>query len=115
MKLKNLSLIILLGLIILLSSQAGICAEEIAQHVPAVADTIPAKEPTGITITATKFIVTMLGVVLSSIVIWAGLSVYNKFFVKGSSRNGAMPEDNLNTPKTIEEAVTFFIKKNKLK
>ena len=115
MKLKNLSLIILLGLIILLSTQAGICAEEIAQHVPAAAEAIPSKQAAGITLTATKLIVTMLGVVLSSVIIWAGLSIYNKFFVKSSLKNGALPEDTLNTPKTIQEAVTFFVKKNKLK
>ncbi len=115
MKIKNLSILVLLGLIILLSAQAGICTEDIAQHIPAVADSIPTKPATGISITASKFVVTMLGVILSSVIIWAGLSLYNKFFVKNNLRNASMPEDNLNTPKTIEEAVTLFIKRNKLK
>lgn len=115
MKLKNLSLIIILGLIIFLSANAGLCTEEIARHIPAAADAIPSKEPTGIAITATKFIVTMGAVFVSSIVIWLGLTIYNKFFVKGGKREGFEKEDILNTPKTVEEAVTFFIKKNKLK
>jgi len=115
LKLKNLSLIILLGLVILLSTNAGLCTEDIAQHIPAVADTIPTKPSTGISITASKFLVTMIGVVLSSIIIWAGLSIYNKFFVKSNFQNGKLPEDTMYTPKTIEEAVTFFIKKNRLK
>lgn len=115
MKLKNLSIIALLGLIMILSAQAGICTEEIAQHVPAVADSITTKPATGISITASKFVVTMIGVLLSSVIIWAGLSIYNKFFVKNSLHSASMPEDNLNTPKTIEEAVTLFIKRNKLK
>lgn len=112
MKKRNLSLIILLGLIIL-SANSGICADEIVQHIPAAADALPSKEA-GVQITVTKFIVTMGGVVLSSILIWAGLSVYNKFFVKNDGRRGSVNDDILNTPKTISEAVTFFIKKNKL-
>ncbi len=114
MKLKNLSLILILGLIIVLSAQAGLCTEEIAQHVPAVAD-IPSKQPTGVMITATKFIVTMGGVVISSIVIWAGLSIYNKIISKRGFNKGTLNDDVLNTPKTVEDAVTFFIKRNKLK
>ena len=113
MKLKNLSLIILLGFIIILSANAGLCADEIAQHIPAAADAIPAKE-NGVTITITKFVITMVGVVLSSVVIWAGLTIYNRFFVKNDGRRGSANDDILNTPKTIADAVTFFIKKNKL-
>ena len=115
MKLRKLSLILILGLIIVLSAKAGICADEIAQHVPASAGAIPAKAPAGLSNTMIKFIITMFGVVLSSVVIWLGLTIYNKFFVKNRLKNRELPEDTLNTPKTIEEAVTFFIKKNRLK
>lgn len=114
MKLKNLSLILILGLIIVLSAQAGFCTEEIAQHIPAAAD-IPSKQPSGISITAAKFIVTMMGVVISSIVIWAGLSIYNKIISGHGFSKVKDGDDVLNTPKTIEDAVTFFIKRNKLK
>lgn len=115
LKLKKFSLILILGLIIVLSANAGICTEDIAQHVPAAVNTIPTKENAGISLTMTKFIITMAGVVLSSVVIWLGLTVYNKFFVKNQFKQASIEDDTMNTPKTIEEAVTFFIKKNRLK
>ena len=51
---------------------------------------------------------------LSSFVIFAGLWIYNKFFVDKSLFPNNNKDDVLNTPKTVEEAVTFFIKRNKL-
>lgn len=111
---KSAAVWIILGLVIILSAQAGFCTEEIAQHIPAAAD-IPQKQAAPITLTLSKFVVTMIGVVLSSVVIWAGLSIYNRFFVKNGTLRGSENDDILNTPKTIEDAVTFFIKKNKLK
>ena len=115
MKLKKFSLILILGLIIVLSANAGICTEDIARHVPAAVNTIPAKESSGISLTMTKFLITMVGVILSSVVIWLGLTIYNKFFVKNHFKQTPIDEDTMNTPKTIDEAVTFFIKKNRLK
>ena len=56
----------------------------------------------------------MAGVMLSSFVIFAGLWIYNKFFVDKSLFPNNDKDDVLNTPKTVEEAVTFFIKRNKL-
>lgn len=111
MKQRILSIIILTGIIIL-SVNAGFCTEQIAQHVPSE-QAIPVKE-TAVSLTVTKFIITMAGVLLSSIVIWAGLTIYNKFFVKNNGHRSSLNDDILNTPKTIVEAVTFFIKKNKL-
>lgn len=55
----------------------------------------------------------MVGVMLASIVIWLGLATYNKIL---ESKNITHNEDEiLKTPKTIDEAVQFFINKNKLK
>lgn len=60
-----------------------------------------------------KFGLAMAGVIISSIVIYLGLSIYNKFFVKSPSLS---PEEEIvKTPKTKEEAIKFFINKNKLK
>lgn len=60
-----------------------------------------------------KFIIAMVGVMLASIVIWLGLATYNKIL---ESKNITHNEDEiLKTPKTIDEAVQFFINKNKLK
>lgn len=60
-----------------------------------------------------KFIIAMVGVMLASFVIWAGLAVYNKILIK--SNTTASDEEILKTPKTTEEAIRFFIQKNKLK
>ena len=105
-------LLILAGIMIL-SANAGFCADAVAQHVPA----LPAGTPTKTDVfqnTLIKFAITMCGVLLSCICIWAGLTIYNRFFVKTSTRRISPDDDILKTPKTIEEAVTFFIKKNKL-
>ena len=56
----------------------------------------------------------MGGVVLSSIIIFAGLTLYNKFFANKKCNNFSK-EDTLATPNTTEDAVAFFIKKNKLR
>lgn len=56
----------------------------------------------------------MVGVMLASIVIWLGLTIYNKI---RSPKTIAIKNDDdiLKTPKTIDEAVKFFISKNRLK
>lgn len=60
-----------------------------------------------------KFGLTMGGVALSSIIIYLGLTIYNKFFVKPKYTH-SLEEEILKTPKTKEEAIIFFINKNKL-
>lgn len=64
--------------------------------------------------TAIKFIFAMGGVALSSFIIFAGLTIYNKFFVERKNVKFDK-EDSLSTPNNIDDAVTFFIKKNKLR
>ncbi len=64
--------------------------------------------------TAIKFLLAMGGVALSSFVIFAGLSIYNKFFVERKAIK-FNKEDSLSTPETVDEAVHFFIRKNKLR
>ncbi len=64
--------------------------------------------------TAIKFLLAMGGVALSSVIIYAGLSVYNKFFVQHKSIN-FNKEDSLSTPDNVDDAVDFFIRKNKLR
>lgn len=61
-----------------------------------------------------KFGFAMGGVLISSLIIYAGLTIYNKFFVKSS--NSYCSDDELTkTPKTTDEAIKFFIRKNRLK
>lgn len=60
-----------------------------------------------------KFIIAMVGVMLASVVIWLGLALYNKILMR---KIVVTTEDEiLKTPKTVEEAVKFFISKNRLK
>ncbi len=60
-----------------------------------------------------KFAFAMGGVVLSALIIFLGLSVYKKFF--GITKNWNVSDTNiLKTPKTTQEAIQFFIHKNKL-
>ncbi len=89
--------VLVLAFVLVIAALPGYCAQ-----------TISIKQ------TAIKFLLAMGGVVLSSIVIYAGLTFYNHFFVdKRPSSFGK--EDSLSTPDNIEDAVAFFIKKNKLK
>ena len=110
----------LLGILIL-SANTGLCVEEIAQHVPAAASSqIPQQTPAaanaGLKPAIIKFIITMFGVAASSVVIWGGLTIYNKFFVMHKDNQMLSPEDEpIGTPKTVEDAVVFFIKRKKLK
>ena len=62
--------------------------------------------------TAMKFILAMGGVALSSLIIFTGLSVYNKFFADKKDKD---EDDSLTTPDSINDAIVFFIRKNKLK
>ncbi len=60
-----------------------------------------------------KFALAMGGVILSSIVIFAGLKIYKKMFVDKKNHD-IIKDEILKTPKTTEEAIKFFINKNKL-
>lgn len=56
-----------------------------------------------------KFSLAMGGVVLSSVLIFLGLTIYNKL------RDSITPEEEiLKHPKTKDEAIKFFIRKNKI-
>ncbi len=105
--------LLVLTVMVVISANAGICVDSVAQHTPALPAGTPVKND-AFQDTLVKFAITMAGVVLSCVLIWGGLTIYNRFFVKTSTRRISPDDDILKTPKTIEEAVTFFIKKNKL-
>ena len=63
----------------------------------------------------TKFSLAMAGVVVFSIVICVGLSLYNKFFISSQIKDYKLSKDSLRTPRDTEEAVLMFITKNRLK
>ena len=60
-----------------------------------------------------KFALSMGGVLLSCIVIFAGLKLYKKFFYYRIKTN-SLQDEILKTPRTTGEAIKFFINKNKL-
>ena len=63
----------------------------------------------------TKFSLAMAGVVVFSILISVGLSLYNKFFVSSQIKDYNLSKDSLRTPRDTEEAILMFITKNRLK
>lgn len=116
--LKMFSIMLLAAIITVIAAQAGFCDP------PTVADQVPAAAATTANAVQTaeqsksdaivKFLIAMGGVALSSIVIFLGLTIYNKFFVDKKLFEPNNPDDALNTPETVEEAVTLYIKRNKL-
>ncbi len=62
-----------------------------------------------------KFMITMGAVVVSILLIGAGLCLYKNFLSKKTNPPKALLDDKLNSPKTTDEAVAFFINKNRLK
>ena len=56
----------------------------------------------------------MCGVVISSLLIFVGLTIYNKI---RSNITGDLTfeEEVLKTPKTKDDAIKFFIRKNRLR
>lgn len=71
--------------------------------------------PTEVKTIAVKFTLAMLGVVVFSIVISIGLSLYNRFFVSSQIKDFKLSRDSLRTPADKDEAIMMFITKNRLK
>lgn len=63
---------------------------------------------------AIKFVLAMLGVAFFSILIFVGLSLYNRFFVSREAKDFNLRRDSLKTPQDEDEAVLMFITKNRL-
>ena len=66
-------------------------------------------------VVAVKFGLAMGGVVVFSILLYVGLSIYNKFFVDAKIKNFNLRQDSLRTPTDKDEAIMTFITKNRLK
>ncbi len=88
----------LLVITLILTTNAGFCAQT---RTVAISDLM------------IKFVIAMVGVMLASVVIWAGLAMYNKILMRKVST--ATEDEILKTPKTIDKAVKFFISKNRLR
>jgi hypothetical protein len=63
----------------------------------------------------TKFGLAMGGVVAFSLILYIGLSLYNKFFVGEQIKDFKLRKDSLRTPSDKDEAVMMFIAKNRLR
>ncbi len=62
-----------------------------------------------------KFGLAMGGVVAFSLILYIGLSLYNKFFVGEQIKDFKLRKDSLRTPADKDEAVMMFIAKNRLR
>lgn len=70
--------------------------------------------PLAVKTSIVKFSLAMAGVAVSSLIIYLGLSVYNR--IRENIQVELSPEEEiLKTPKSKDEAVKFYIKKNKLR
>lgn len=59
-----------------------------------------------------KFLSSMLGVLISVLIIWMSLKLYKKFIVKGNSKLDNIDySKTLESPKDFKEAVNLFLDK----
>lgn len=64
---------------------------------------------------ATKFGLAMGGVLVFSILLYLGLSIYNKYFVDEQIKDFNLRKDSLRPPRDVDEAIMMFIAKNRMK
>lgn len=112
---KVISIIGLIALIYFLTNDIGHCAaaSNAAQSVQPVTQANAGSAIPSLHSTIIKFLYAMAGVIVSSLLIFGSLTLYNKIFGRNISLKNS-PNDILKTPKTEEDAIIFFIKKNKL-
>lgn len=92
-------------------------SDEIANTINAVQevpDVLPYKQPVSKKKTIKKFLLAMLGVGLSSLIIYIGLTLYNKLR-DGFTAKPVLPNNqtSLTTPDTLNDAVKSFLEKTK--
>jgi len=113
---KTLSIFAFVAVVLLITAQSGICEVETVNQASTIAEsTNMATAATGKSqLDLMKFGIAMGGALLSIVIIYLGLWVYNKLFVDKRLFKLNDPDDVLNTPKTVDEAIVGFIKRNKL-
>lgn len=75
---------------------------------------IPVRQPISRKQLAMKFLMAMLGVGASSVIIYVGLSVYNRFIYGSTNTVTKKTEDDeLKTPNNMKDALSIFLKKTK--
>lgn len=106
--------------ILILSVKSGWCisgdsVDAIQQGVSALPADMTMKTGTTALSILKKFAITMGSVLVSLIVIWFGLNILKKFKLNNRSHSKDLYNDGLSSPKTVDEAIAFFINKNRLK
>lgn len=65
--------------------------------------------------TAKKFILAMIGVVISSLLIYIGLTLYNKFFHNPNTNEVSTYDENTLAPaQNLDNAISNFLNRTKL-
>ena len=64
---------------------------------------------------AKKFILAMIGVAISSILIYIGLSLYNRFFHNPKNNDKTnFDKNSLESPKNLDTAISNFLNRTKM-
>ncbi len=100
--------LLILTLIVFGVSQIGFC------ETPDAVQTAAAPENSELFSALIKFATVMFAVMLSSFAIFVGLSIWNAILNRSRSKTIDY-EATLKEPQSVDEAILFFIQKNKLK
>ena len=65
--------------------------------------------------TLMKYLFVMFGIGVATVVMFVGLSIYNKFFVSTQIKDYNLNKDSLKSASAKDEAVMMFLNKNRLK
>lgn len=103
--------VLILLLIVLFVSQTGFCETNGASI---AAETVAKPENSEMISAIIKFATVMFAVMLSSFAIFVGLSIWNAILNRSRSKTIDY-EATLREPQSVDEAILFFIQKNKLK
>lgn len=91
-----------------------VCFGETPDAASAVANTVTEPQNSELISTIIKFATVMFAVMLSSFAIFVGLSVWNAILNRSRAKTIDY-EATLKEPQSVDEAILFFIQKNKLK
>ncbi|CDF00096.1 unknown [Clostridium sp. CAG:813] len=62
-----------------------------------------------------KYAIVMVAIVVVSFALYVGLSIYNRLLAMKKLKNFTESNSSLKTPETVENSITMYITKNRLK
>lgn len=62
-----------------------------------------------------KYAIVMVAIVVASFALYVGLYIYNRLLAMKKLKNFTESNSSLKTPETVENSVTMYITKNRLK